>query len=178
MIGYFSKETASDLIKLGVYQIIGGLIGVAFLIRLIIQTTGFNEITILFDLIIGIFFCYSILSGWMCLKFNKNALILSLINQCFQLPALYISGLSFVYVAGFHLDIGIDLTESLKINFDAGLSTFNLYIRMQSSAVLFKFNLIAFYLVYWIEKLRQQVKLEDAIRESDSIGEDQKQASQ
>ena len=153
MIANFSEGIKSDLIKLGVYQIIGGFIGITLLVRLIFNTRAFNEMTLLFYVIIILFFCYSVLSGWMCVKFNKNALRFSLINQ--------------------FLDIGIDFTASFKINFDAGLSNFNLYINNQANNILFNFNLIAFYLVYWIERLRQQVKLEDEIKQSDSIGEDQ-----
>ena len=173
MIANFSEGIKFDLIKLGVYQIIGGFIGITLLVRLIFNTRAFNEMTLLFYVIIILFFCYSVLSGWMCVKFNKNTLRFSLINQFLQLPAIYIGGLSYSYVAGFHLDIGIDFTASFKINFDAGLSNFNLYINNQANNILFNFNLIAFYLVYWIERLRQQVKLEDEIKQSDSIGEDQ-----
>jgi hypothetical protein len=173
MPDYFSKGIKTDLIKLGVYQIIGGLIGIAFIIRSVFTEIAFNEVVFLFYLIFFLFFGYSILCGWLCVRCNRNALLLSLINQFLQLVSISIAGFSFSYAAGFYLVTGVDFTESFKINFDAGLSNLHLFLNNQSNTILFNFNWIAFYLIYWIERLRKQVKLEDDIKESDSIGEDQ-----
>jgi len=170
MINSFSPGTKADLVKLGIYQVAGGLIGIALLSRIIFYSNGFSEIIILFYLLIALFFSYSILCGWMCLKYNTKALTFSYVNQMLQLPSVYIAGFSYNYVAGFYLNIGFDFTQSLKLSFDAGISTFNFYLNNGLNSILFNFNLVAFYLVYWILRLQKQAKLEDDIKETDSIG--------
>ena len=170
MNGYFSAATKSDLIKLGVYQIGGGLIGIAIIAKSAFNAGAFNELVFLFYLIFLLFFGYSIFCGWMCIKFKEHALLFSLINQFLQLLHVSIAGFSFSYTAGFHLDMGVDLTDSFHISFDAGLSNLRIFINNHSRIVFINFNLIAFYLLYWIDRLRKQVKLENEIQEADSIG--------
>jgi hypothetical protein len=167
---HFSKEVKADLFKLGVYQICGGLIGIAIIAKSAINAGFFNEMVLLFYFIFLLFFGYSIFCGWLCVKYREHALTFSFVNQLLQLVHVYIAGFSFSYTAGFHLDMGIDLTNSFRINFDAGLSNLMIFINNRSETILFNFNLLAFYLVYWIDRLIKQVKLENEIQQADSIG--------
>jgi hypothetical protein len=172
MASYFSPGTRADLLKLGIYQIAGGLVGLFFLVRMLLFSEGFNEIRILFDFIIALFFSYSVLCGWMCLKYNIKALSFSYINQLLQLPAVYMAGFSYTYVAGCYLHTGFDFTQSFSLSFDAGLSTFNFYLNNGSNSIVLSINIVAFCLVYWISRQQKQVKLESDIKETDSIGGD------
>lgn len=167
---YFSNATKSDLLKLGVYQICGGLIGMVIIAKAAIAAAFFNEIVLLFYFVFLLFFGYSILCGWLCVKYREQALSFSFINQLLQLAHIYIGGFSFSYTAGFHLDMGIDLTNSFSFNFDAGLSNLSIFIHSNSNIILFNFNVVAFYLIYWIDRLKKQVRLENEIQEADSIG--------
>lgn len=55
-----SQETISALLKLGVYQIVGGAIGVLLILWGILQTTKLNVSFLLLFAVILLFFGYSI----------------------------------------------------------------------------------------------------------------------
>jgi len=171
MENLISKETQSGLTKLGLYQITGGAIGILLIIWSIYKNRLLAGPTLLIYLIILLFFSYSIFCGTLCLKLKKNSLGHSLINQILQLIGLAIMGFAFQYVAGFYLTIGLDLTESFKFSFEAGISKFDFNFNNEKETLVFDFNLVAFAVIYWIDKLMKKVKEEEAIRLASSIGE-------
>lgn len=79
-------------------------------------------------------------------------------------------GFAFKYVAGFYLTIGLNLTDSIKFGFDAGISKLDFNFNNEEDRLEFDFNLVAFALIYWIDKLMKKVKEEAVIRQISSIG--------
>jgi hypothetical protein len=171
MKNQISKETILDLVKLGLYQVIGGLMGVFFIIWGIVQSLPFTTLSVLLYLFILSFFSYSIYAGILCLKTRKNALTHSLINQVLQLISVALLGFAFQYVAGAYFTIGLDLTESLNLQFGAGISEFDFSLNNNTDRLLVSVNLIALALIYWIDKLMKKVKEEAALRQVSAIGE-------
>ena len=166
-----SKETEADLTKLGLYQIIGGAVGLLIILWSIFKTPLFTGLTVVVYLFILLFFAYSIFCGTLCLKTNKNALGHSLTNQIFQVIGFAMMGYAFKYVAGFYLTIGLDLTDSINLDFGAGVSKFDFNFNNEKDRLEVDFNLVAFALIYWIDKLMKKVKEEAAIRHASSIGD-------
>jgi hypothetical protein len=166
-----SKETESALTKLGLYQIIGGAVGVLVILWGIFNTPLLTGITVLVYLLILLFFAYSIFCGILCLKAKTNALGHSLINQILQVFGFAIMGFAFKYVAGFYFTIGLDLTDSIELGFGTGISNFNFNFNNEKDRLEVDFNLIAFALIFWIETLRKKVKEEAIMRQVSSIGD-------
>jgi hypothetical protein len=166
-----SQETESDLTKLGLYQIVGGAVGILIIIWDIYKSQLLTGLTVLVYLFILLLFAYSILCGTLCLKTKKNALAYSLTNQILQVIGFAMMGLAFKYVAGFYLTIGVELTDSVNLGFGIGISKFNFNFNNEKDRLEVDFNLVAFALIYWIDRLMKKVKEEVAIRQISSIGD-------
>ena len=167
----FSKKIKSDLTKLGLYQIVGGVLGIIIIIWAILKIPLLTDLAALVYFIMVLFFAYSIFCGVLCIKTKKNSLLHSLINQMLQIFGIAIMGYALKYVAGFYLTIGLNLTDSIKFTFGTGLSKFDFNINLEKERLELDFNLIAFAFVYWIDKLMQKVKEEESVRQAFSIGE-------
>ena len=171
MENLISKETEADLTKLGLYQIFGGAVGILIVVWGIYKSTILTGLTVLVYLFILLFFVYSIFCGSLCLKTKKNALKHSMTNQILQVIGFAMLGFAFKYVAGFYFTIGLDLTDTINFGFGAGISKFDFNFNNEKDRLEVDLNLIAFSLIYWIDKLIKKVKEEAAIRQASSIGE-------
>ena len=167
----FSKKIKSDLTKLGLYQIVGGVLGIIIIIWAIVKIPLLTDLSGLIYFIMVLFFAYSIFCGVLCIKTKKNSLLHSLINQMLQIFGIAIMGYALKYVAGFYLTIGLNLTDSIKFTFGTGFSKFDFNINLEKERLELDFNLIAFASVYWIDKLIKKVKEEESVRQAFSIGE-------
>ena len=166
-----SKETESDLIKLGLYQVVGGAVGLILILWSIYKSPLMSGLLVLIYLLVLLFFGYSILCGILCLKLKKNALEYSLVNQILQVVGFAMMGFAFKYVAGFFLTIGLNLSDSIKFGFGAGISKFDFNFNNERERFELDFNLIAFALIYWIDRLMKRVKQEITLRQINAIGD-------
>ena len=167
----FSKKIKSDLIKLGLYQIVGGVLGILIIVYAILKIQLFTELSVLVYFIMILFFAYSILCGVLCMKTKGNSLLYSLINQMLQIFGFAIMGYTLKYVAGFYLTIGLNLKDSIEFTFGTVLSKLDFNINHDKERLELDFNLIAFAFVYWIDKLMKKVKEEESVRKAFSIDE-------
>jgi hypothetical protein len=165
-----SKDTESDLLKLGLYQIFGGAIGIILVVVGIFRSSLFTSLNVLIFIFVLLFFSYSIFCGALCLKASKKALEHSLINQILQLIGFAAMGFAFKYVAGIYLAAGLDLTDSFNFSFGAGISKFNFNFNVDKDKLDLDLNLVAVCLVYWIDRLIKRVKEEIAVRQVGEIG--------
>jgi uncharacterized membrane protein YidH (DUF202 family) len=165
-----SKESESDLIKIGLYQVVGGAIGILIILWGMYKNFSLPDFSILIYLFILLFFSYSIFCGALCLKERQNALQYSLINQVLQIFGFAIMGFAFKYVAGVYLTINIEMDTSLGIMFGVGISKFQFNFNAENNIFEIDVNLVAIFLIYWIDKLIRRIKEEVAIREASAIG--------
>ena len=170
MAEFISKDVKLNLTKLGFYQIFGGSVGILIIIWAIYKSPILTGLTVLVYLFILLFFVYSIFCGTLCLKTKKNALGHSLTNQILQVIGFAIMGFAFNYVSGLYLTIGLDLTDSIKLDFSAGISKFDFNLNNEKDRVEVDFNLVAFAVIFWIDKLMKKVKEEAIIIQTSSIG--------
>ena len=167
---FISKDVKSNLTKLGLYQIFGGSVGILIIIWAIYKSPLLTGLTVLVYLFILLFFVYSIFCGTLCLKTKKNALGHSLTNQILQVIGFAIMGFAFNYVSGLYLTIGLDLTDSIKLDFGAGISKFDFNLNNEKDRLEVDFNFVAFAVIFWIDKLMKKVKEEAIIIQTSSIG--------
>ena len=166
---YISKETQSDISKVGYYQIAGSLISVTLILWGIISS-GLEESLFLFIFIL-LFLSWSIYCGIHCLKTRKNCLQYSLINQLLQTIGIAIFGIVFQYAAGPYLYLGVNLTESGRFLFGAGLTNIVFAINSESDQIQIECNLVAIVFTFWIIRLMKKVKREKELNKTTSIGE-------
>jgi hypothetical protein len=161
----------SDILKIGWYQVIGGGIGALMILYALFTTAEFPGLSMLIYFFMFLFFAYSIFCGTLCLKNRDNALTHSLINQCLQVIGFAFFGFAFAYVAGVYVSIGLDLSNSINMKFNIGISKFDFNINRETERAEVNLNLVAFGLIYWIDKLMKKIKKEKTIFEIASVGQ-------
>ena len=169
MIGYISRQIKSDLTKLGIYQVIGGSMGV-LMVAWLGMPRKLDLLTML-GIIMLAFFCYSIFCGILCLQKKESALRHSQINHYLQLICFGISGFAYQYASGVYLVVGLDLTDSFIAKFGVGISHFVLHVNSDTDQIVVKLNIVALILIFWIDKLTKKVKAEKALHLVSAFGE-------
>ena len=166
----FTKDTVSKLKALGIYQIAGGIIGLLLVFWIIAGLTTFSALLLLILAIAIVLYCYSIYCEILLLKNKISGLKHSLINQSFQLMNFAIAGFAFQYVSGAFLTIGLDLTNSFNFIFNVGISSWQININGDPEPFTINFNLVALFLIIFIEKLKKKVSQEKLEQQLASIG--------
>ena len=107
-----------------------------------------------------LFWISIIFAGILCLQLKEVAITYSLINQFFQLLGFAILGFAFYYVAGIYISIGFDFSKALDIKLKFGVSKFDFNINREFERAEINFNFIPLALIYWIDKIKKKIKLE------------------
>lgn len=168
------KRNQLKLRALSIYQIFGGIVGLGFLLFLIIQIQISNSLLILILFFAAALFSYSIFCGIILLKNFKRGLTHSFINQVLQLLNFSIGGFAFQYVSGLFLSVGVDLSESFYLKLNLGISTWNLGINTEDSLTIINVNLVALYLIVFIDRMQTKFQKEELEKQIQSIGEEVK----
>lgn len=157
---YGRQKIKSEFKILGIYQLIGGILGLVLLFYSIYDT-GIRAIPIFFLLLtISLFFVYSILCGILCLKSHDLALTLSFVNQLIQLLGIGLGGYLYNYVAGVYFSLKFDLTDLSNINLGFGISKMELQFNRDINFHILEINFIAIALIIWIDKLQRKIRNE------------------
>lgn len=148
----------SKITILAYYQIVGGAIGIVFLVWIIATTFPIPGLSILLYLFMALFFGFSIYCGWLLVeKRIETGLTLSKINQILQIFGIAFGGFAYEYVSGFMLSPGINLENGTNFTFNFSLSKFELFFNSSKDFARVEFNLVAIYLVYFINKLQDAI---------------------
>lgn len=143
---------------LAYYQIVGGVIGIIFLVWMVATTFPIQGLNILLYLLMAVLFGLSIWSGWLLIEKRIEAgLTLSKINQILQIFGIAFGGFAYEYVAGIALSPGINLQDGANFTFNFSFSKFELYFNSSKDFARVEFNLVALYLVYFIMKLQKKI---------------------
>jgi hypothetical protein len=154
----YSKDISDKLKGLGIYQIIGGVIGLFITIKLILEQETFPILLLVLFLIPIVLYAYSIYCGILMLKLNEKGLFHSLINQYLQLINFSILGYMFQFVSGLYLSTGIDLTNLLKFKFNLGISSWQIIFNGEDENASISINLVALFLIIFIDKIKMKIK--------------------
>jgi hypothetical protein len=168
---FLSKDAKAGLLRLGTYQIIGGIVGIGFTGWAVVSSPLMSWYRIVFFSMDIMLFTYSIFCGVLLVKSKKAGLNLSLINQFLQLIGWAIFGFAFSFSAGITLAFGIDLTNSLLFDLTWGLSRCDFTFNRDAEKIAVNFNLVALYLIYFTSKLKSRIKKEEMLLEIAKFGE-------
>ena len=151
-----SKNNAPTISRikkgLGIYQVAGGGYGLLLTMQTMALASSESLINPLIGLIIIALFGYSILCGANCLTNSKNCLKRSLYNQILQFISFSVVGISYAYVAGLFIQVGIDFSDGYFVTFKAGLSTAQIFIHEPLVRADIQLNLVAIAIVILIDR--------------------------
>lgn len=151
------KELKPKLKALSIYQIAGGVIGLALtawiFAEYIDSMTGL--LLTLFSIAI-VLYVYSVYCGILLLKNHVLGLKYSLINQVLQVLSFSALGFAFQFVAGGYIYVGVDLTEGFLLKLNAGISTWQIIVNDDEQMLSANINLVALYLIIFIEKIKRR----------------------
>jgi len=159
-----SRKSESDLFKLGIYQLTGGVIGLLILIWAALHTPFLTSFIVLVYCIVVLVFSYSIVCGILCFKLHPQALHYSLVNQLLQLISIAIAGFSFHYCAGIYLNFGINLTHTIRLDAGLGISGFIFNFNKEPDEMTLYINIVALLLIIWIERIKKRTNREQMLQ--------------
>lgn len=157
-----SEKTKIQIKGLAYYQIIGGIIGIGFVIWFVSQTTFFSVLKILL-LGVGVgLYSFSIYCGYQLLNStNKESFRLSAINQALQILSFTLLGFSYKYIAGVEFIIGMNLTSETLFTFNFAFfsSEFQISVGDEDKDIAkMGINIVPILIMYFINKLEQKIK--------------------
>ncbi len=142
------------------YQMIGGLIGLAFMFAIFFNVEEINN-SYIFILGLGfLFYIFSFIAGLFLFQGKTYALKISLINQILQIFGFSFWGYGFEYVAGVSFDFFIKYTDSLDFTINIGLSNWHILLNNDTGIEQVSINMVALVLAIFIVRLQKQNNVE------------------
>lgn len=161
IIHKYSKQT---ILTLGVYQILGGIIGLysiaCFLLR--VQNISGGALLI-FSIVVGLYL-FSIKCGSLLIrKEYKRGIIYSIIHQLLQVIHISIGGNEFSYFSSSHLSFGPNFTNGFIFKIDFALaSKFDISINVSEKEYYLYINLFAIIVGYLFWELYKHFYLKES----------------
>ena len=152
------KSTEFTIKVLAWLQIFGGIIGIGVMAYVMLNTGQINGGGLLIILIGLALFIFSIYAGRRLLdkRTLKLGIILSIINQGFQILHFKIEGFGFSYSSGSELLIGYK--ENISFNYGLISSTFQMSLNTDSSEFYLMVNVLAMFLLFVLFDIWDEIK--------------------
>jgi len=157
---FISTRSKRDLLKIGLYQIVGACFGLLLFLWAIYEKKIWTAPEVIMTFIGLLPFSFSIFTGYLCLKMKERALTLSYINQGIQLVGFNILGFAFIYAPCIYVYFTVDLTENLKFLVNGAIFGFRIDFHTQSSVIFININIIALIALVWLGKIDDRIKKE------------------
>lgn len=153
-----AQHVHKQLKALAIYQIAGGVLGILLTAWVLFQGEVVLDQPALRVTFFAVgLFVFSILCGRMLLRNAHRGLVVSLINQVLQVVYVTFGAFSFQYVAGLRIGFGFDMVGSWVFKFRMALSSFEFQAGTDTGEKFIGINLVALFLIFWIERLLEQV---------------------
>ena len=153
------QKTESRIKIIGIYQIIGGLIGLVGTLSLLAKFGVSNGTTFKMFLLFLSLYSFSIFCGFLLLKKQyEKGLNYSILNQLIQVLSFTLLGFAFKFYSGIFLCVGLNLTTDTIFTYNIGITTWNFKLNSESGITEFSINLIALVLISVIFNLKEKVE--------------------
>ncbi len=140
------KDNQTTLLIIGIYQIVGGILGLGLVATILMRMGNVNgPVLLIFLIAIGLYYL-SLKSGILIIQnqSQKKGIIFSMVNQIVQFISFAVGGNKYDYVSGIKGRIGFDFTSGFDFKFDLGLtSTFNFSINADDAEYFLYVNVFA-----------------------------------
>ena len=118
------KSTNTTILILGIYQIVGALLGFYVIASLLLRTDKINGVLLLIYFIAIGLYSLSMKAGSLLIrKEYKRGLILSMVNQIFQIVSVAVGGYKYSLFSGGKLAAGFDFTDGFNMKLDFALTS-------------------------------------------------------
>src|SRR6266498_2281124 len=134
------KDNQTTLLIIGIYQIVGGILGLGLVATILMRMGNVNgPVLLIFLIAIGLYYL-SLKSGILIIQnqSQKKGIIFSMVNQIVQFISFAVGGNKYDYVSGIKGRIGFDFTFDLGLN-----STFNFSINADDAEYFMYVNVFA-----------------------------------
>lgn len=161
------KSTHTTLLVLGIYQVIGAVLGYYVIASVLLHTGEINGALLLIFLIAIGLYSLSLKAGSLLIrKEYKRGLVFSLVTQILQIISIGVGGYNYSFCSGSRLAAGFNFTDGFLFKFDLALtSRFNLSWN-NGEELFFFVNLLAVFLVYIISDIYDEMfKKKQTVRE-------------
>jgi hypothetical protein len=156
------KDTRTTLLIIGIYQIVGSVLGFALIASILMRTGDINGPVLLIFIIALALYSLSLNSGILIIqtKSEKKGIIFSMINQIVQFISFAVAGNKYDLVSGIRGGIGIDVTNGFNFKFNVGLtSTFNFSINTSDKEYFIYVNVFAIFIFLILSDILKEKKL-------------------
>ncbi|QHL89278.1 hypothetical protein GU926_18300 [Nibribacter ruber] len=151
-----SSKPKPIVLILAVYQLLGGLVGLFFLLKMGSQMLNAATSSWLGVLLGALLYSFSVVCGFLLFKSRRSAFTLSLVNQVLQVFSAGMVGWTFNYVAGLKVGLGIEFVPDWLLKAKLSLSSFTLSLGSGMGGSFVTVNFLALVLLYLLEKYREQ----------------------
>lgn len=152
-----NNQIRNQVRAIALYQIIGGVLGIALLAWVLFRGEMYVDQTALRISLFAVgLYLFSILSGRLLLRHHKRGFVLSIVNQVLQVVYFSFGAYGFQFVAGLRLGIGADMVEGWVLKFRLALSSFHFSVGTDLGQKFIGVNLVALFLIFWLERLLEK----------------------
>lgn len=153
------RSTHTKLTILAIYQLVGGLLGLVLTGWVLYQNEMLiDQAALRMGLFAAGLFIFSVLCARMLWRNPRRGLILSIVNQVLQVVYFSFGAYGFQYVAGLRVGMGVDMIGGWVFKFRMAVSSFNFTIGSETGEKFIGINLVALFLIFWMEQLLEQIK--------------------
>jgi len=157
-VNFSQKRKILEII--GLYEIIGGGIGLGLILYGVIELNKITIISVLFWIIVVVFYSFTIYAGAKLYKNHEKGIIFSEIIQYFQVVSFGMFGYFLTLSAGITLYFGIDYTNNFTFKFLFNLLPSNSEIAYLSDQTTFYFyiNLIPILIIFFFYGIQESIE--------------------
>ena len=162
------KSVESKIKYLGIYQLLGGIIGILNALRFLPSFEVINGAILVLLLIIFGLYSFSAFCGYLLIRERYlSGLNLSIYNQLIQIIGFGVIGYGFHFTAGIYFGIKLNLTHDTNITFMLGHSAALINLNSNPEFTELSINIIALILINFIFNWKTQVEKENVNIETD-----------
>jgi len=146
---------------IGLYEIIGGIIGIGLIFLGKISLDRFSIFGVLIMALIIAFYSFSIYAGIKLFRHHEKEVLYSKIVQYVQIPSFALLGFMFTMTAGFSFFIGFDYTNDFLFRafFELPSVGTKFYIKSDDTIIYVYLNLIPIIINFLIEKSASKIEM-------------------
>ena len=164
------KSVENKIKYLGIYQLLGGVIGILNTLRFLPNFEVINGGILTLLLIIFGLYSFSAFCGYLLIrKRYLNGLNLSIYNQLIQIIGFGVLGYAFHFTAGIYCGIKLSLTHDTIMTFMLGHSAAMLNINSNPEFTELSINFIALILINFIFNIKTKLEKDSVNREIETV---------
>ncbi len=172
-----SRYLNSRITALGVYQVMGGLIGIYYLIVFVTGSHNIPSVTVAIVTLGFLVHCFSIFCGVFLFKDRMRGARFSITNQLLQVISFFAMGFGYDYVSGISAKVDVSFSPEVATGMESSLSNWVISFKGDTSLSMVSFNIVAIFLVIFTIRLQRRIHIQ-ALEEEAQFDEEPAEPAQ